>query len=96
MTTERFEHDMNIAIKTAIMSYVAKSIEHGQRRGETWRLRLPIWHANQYFYVCIHDLKWKPNKWKCEYFHYVECDADTFNVLRDTRDREFQTKNLIS
>lgn len=94
--TEKFTHEINAAMKSTIMSYVAKSIEFGNQRGKCFRLRLPFWFENRYFYVCVHNIKWKPNKWKCSFFHYVECGSDVFNALRDTRDREFSTKNLIS
>lgn len=94
--TEKFERDIADEIKVTIMSYVAKSVNHGQRRGKCFRLRLPVWFENRYFYACIHDLKWKPNKWKCSYFHHVECSAETYQILMTARDREFETKNMFS
>lgn len=94
--TEKFERDMADEIKSAVMMYVAKSIANGQRRGKIWRLRLPLWFENKYFYACIHELKWKPNKWKCEYFHYAECSTETHRILTDARDREFETKNIFT
>lgn len=95
----------NVAIRTAVESYLKRCVAKGERHGNIHQLRIPFWDGD-YFFACVHDLQWhyeragiigwvfgyRPTEWKCGLIHTNRITSDGYWKLVDLMNYDIENK----